>query len=136
VALAVTKLETSRKLYHSDGRRRFGPQSMIMVEGVEQNRVLMYPAAEFFYESPHVVAVPIVPQGELIPKEDESYNHTARTCRVGPDNELAPDRSIRRNASRVGEQFHPLRLTAVTTAALRGDTRHRAAPAVASETLR
>ena len=55
---------------------------------VEQNRVLMYPAAEFFYESPDVVAVPIVPQGELIPKEDESYNHTARTCRVGPDNKL------------------------------------------------
>jgi glucose/arabinose dehydrogenase len=55
---------------------------------VEQNRVLMYPAAEFFYESPDVVAVPIVPQGELIPKEEESYNHTARTCRVGPDNKL------------------------------------------------
>ena len=54
----------------------------------------MYPAAEFFYESPDVVAVPIVPQGELIPKEDEiskedeSYNHTARICRVGPDNKL------------------------------------------------
>ena len=44
---------------------------------VEQNRVLMYPAAEFFYESPDVVAVPIVPQGQLIPKEDESYNHRA-----------------------------------------------------------
>jgi glucose/arabinose dehydrogenase len=55
---------------------------------VEQNRVLMFPAAEFFYESPDVVAVPIVPQGELIPKDDESYNHTARVCRVGPDNKL------------------------------------------------
>jgi len=54
----------------------------------EQNRVLMYPAAEFFYESPDVVAVPIVPQGELIPKEEESYNHTARVCRVGADNKL------------------------------------------------
>ena len=54
----------------------------------EQNRVLMYPAAEFFYESPDVVAVPIVPQGELIPKDEESYNHTARVCRVGPDNKL------------------------------------------------
>ena len=30
----------------------------------------------------------MVPQGELIPKEDESYNHAARTCRVGPDNKL------------------------------------------------
>jgi glucose/arabinose dehydrogenase len=55
---------------------------------VEQNRVLMYPAAEFFYESPDVVAVPIVPQGELIPKDEESYNHTARVCRIGPDNNL------------------------------------------------
>ncbi|HZD88661.1 MAG TPA: PQQ-dependent sugar dehydrogenase [Pseudolabrys sp.] len=55
---------------------------------VEQNRVLMYPAAEFFYESPDVVAVPIVPQGKLIPKEEESYNHTARECRIGPDNKL------------------------------------------------
>lgn len=54
----------------------------------EQNRVLMYPAAAFFYESPDVVAVPIVPQGELIPPEEESYNHTARVCRVGPDNKL------------------------------------------------
>jgi len=30
---AITKLETSRKLYHSDGLRRFGPNSLIMVEG-------------------------------------------------------------------------------------------------------
>jgi glucose/arabinose dehydrogenase len=55
---------------------------------VEQNRVLMYPAAEFFYESPDVVAVPIVPQGKLIPEDVESYNHTARVCRVGPDDKL------------------------------------------------
>ena len=55
---------------------------------VERNRVLMYPAAEFFYESPDVVAVPIVPQGELVPVEEESYNHTARVCVVGPDDKL------------------------------------------------
>ncbi len=30
---AITKLDTSRKLYHSDGLRRFGPSSLIMVEG-------------------------------------------------------------------------------------------------------
>ncbi|GGH13573.1 sorbosone dehydrogenase [Alsobacter metallidurans] len=54
----------------------------------EQNRVLMFPAAEFFYESPDVVAVPIVAQGDLIPKEEESYNHTARVCRIGPDDKL------------------------------------------------
>ena len=55
---------------------------------VEQNRVLEYPAAEFFYESPDVVASVVVPEGELIPKSEESYNHTARVCRVGPDNKL------------------------------------------------
>jgi glucose/arabinose dehydrogenase len=55
---------------------------------VEQNRVLEYPAAEFFYESPDVAAFNVVKQGELIPREEESYNHTARTCRIGPDNKL------------------------------------------------
>lgn len=55
---------------------------------VEQNRVLLFPAAEFFYEGPDVVAVPIVPQGKLIPVEEESYNHTARVCDIGPDNKL------------------------------------------------
>jgi glucose/arabinose dehydrogenase len=55
---------------------------------VEQNRVVEYPAAEFFYESPDVVANAIVPEGQHIPKEEESYNHTARPCRVGPDNKL------------------------------------------------
>jgi len=55
---------------------------------VEQNRVLTYPAAEFFYESLDVVAVPIVWQGELIPNDEESCNHTARVCRVGPDGKL------------------------------------------------
>ena len=54
----------------------------------EQNRVLLYPAAEFFYESPDVVAVPIVAGGELIPVEEESYNHTARVCDIGPDGKL------------------------------------------------
>ncbi|MDZ7713132.1 MAG: PQQ-dependent sugar dehydrogenase [Rhodovibrio sp.] len=54
----------------------------------ERNRVLMFPAAEFFMESPDTVAVPVVPQGELIPAEEESYNHTARVCAVGPDNKL------------------------------------------------
>ncbi len=54
----------------------------------ERNRVLMFPAAEFFQESPDVVAVPIVPQGELIPPEEESYNHTARVVKIGPDDKL------------------------------------------------
>ena len=55
---------------------------------VEQNRVLTFPAAEFFYEGPDVAAFQVVKQGELIPPEDESYNHTARTCRVGADDKL------------------------------------------------
>jgi glucose/arabinose dehydrogenase len=54
----------------------------------EQNRVLEYAAAEFFYESPDVVAGIVVPEGELIPKSEESFNHTARVCRIGPDNKL------------------------------------------------
>ena len=46
------------------------------------------PAAEFFYEGPDVAVSDVVPEGQLIPKAEESFNHTARECRVGPDNKL------------------------------------------------
>lgn len=55
---------------------------------VEHNRVLVYPAAEFFYEGPDVAAFVVVAQGKLIPPEEESYNHGARVCAIGPDNKL------------------------------------------------
>ena len=64
----------------------FSPDGVLYV--VEQNRVMSYPAAEFFYEGPDVAAGQIVPQGQLIPVDEESYNHGARTCRIGPDNKL------------------------------------------------
>lgn len=64
----------------------FSPDGMLY--SVEQNRVVVYPAAEFFYESPDVVAAAVIPQGELIPAEEESFNHSARVCRVAPDGKL------------------------------------------------
>ncbi len=64
----------------------YSPDGFLYV--VERNRVLQFPAAEFFMESPDTVAQPIVPQGELIPVDEESYNHTARVCVIGPDNKL------------------------------------------------
>ncbi|QKV17722.1 PQQ-dependent sugar dehydrogenase [Oricola thermophila] len=64
----------------------FSPDGHLYI--AEQNRVVWYPAAEFFYESPDVAAFAVVKQGELIPPEEESYNHTARVCRVGPDGKL------------------------------------------------
>ena len=54
----------------------------------EHNRVLTFPAAEFFYEGPDVAVGEVVPQGKLIPPDEESYNHGARTCRVGDDGKL------------------------------------------------
>jgi glucose/arabinose dehydrogenase len=54
----------------------------------EQNRVLLFPAAEFFYESPDVAAFNLVKQGDLIPPEEESFNHTARVCKIGPDGKI------------------------------------------------
>jgi len=54
----------------------------------EHNRVLSFPAAEFFYEGPDVAVGEILPQGKLIPPEEESFNHGARTCRIGPDGML------------------------------------------------
>jgi glucose/arabinose dehydrogenase len=64
----------------------FSPDGVLYI--AEQNRVLSYPAAEFFYEGPDVAAFEVIKQGELIPVEEESYNHTARVCRVGPDGKL------------------------------------------------
>jgi glucose/arabinose dehydrogenase len=55
---------------------------------VEHNRILNFPAAEFFYEGPDVAVIEVVPQGQLIPVEEESFNHGARTCRVGKDGKL------------------------------------------------
>jgi glucose/arabinose dehydrogenase len=55
---------------------------------VEHNRVLNFPAAEFFYEGPDVAVIEVVPQGKLIPVEEESFNHGARTCRIGNDGKL------------------------------------------------
>jgi glucose/arabinose dehydrogenase len=54
----------------------------------EHNRVLTFPAAEFFYEGPDVAVGEVVPQGKLVPPEEESYNHGARTCRVSDDGKL------------------------------------------------
>lgn len=53
---------------------------------VESQRVLVFPAAEFFYESPDV-AIGVV-EDELVPDEDVSFNHGARTCTIGPDDKL------------------------------------------------
>ncbi len=55
---------------------------------VEHNRILNFPAAEFFYEGPDVAVIEVVAQGGLIPVEEESFNHGARVCRVGPDKML------------------------------------------------
>jgi glucose/arabinose dehydrogenase len=55
---------------------------------VEHNRVLNFPAAEFFYEGPDVAVIEVVPQGKLIPEDEESFNHGARTCRVSDDGKL------------------------------------------------
>lgn len=53
---------------------------------VEHNRLLVFPAAEFFYEGPDT-AIGVVAE-TLIPAEEESFNHGARVCRIGPDNKL------------------------------------------------
>ena len=50
--------------------------------------MLAFPAAEFFFEGPDVAVGEVIKQGELIPASEESYNHTARVCRVGPDGKL------------------------------------------------
>tara|TARA_X000000950_G_scaffold286245_1_gene394551 strand:- start:1468 stop:2739 length:1272 start_codon:yes stop_codon:yes gene_type:complete len=64
----------------------FTPDGFLII--VEHNRILNFPAAEFFYESPDVAVIEVVSQGNLIPESEESFNHGARTCEVGPDGKL------------------------------------------------
>ena len=65
----------------------FSPDGVLYV--VEQNRVLGFPAAQFFGEGgPDVAAAVVVPQGKLIPAQFESFSHGARYCRIGPDKKL------------------------------------------------
>ncbi len=64
----------------------YSPDGFLFI--TERNRVMMFPAAEYFMEGPDTVAVAIVKQGELIPPDEESYNHTARACVIGPDNRI------------------------------------------------
>lgn len=62
----------------------FSPEGVLYI--AEQNRVLSYPAAEFFYESPDVAAFKVMET--LVPEAEVSFNHTARVCRVGPDGKI------------------------------------------------
>ncbi len=55
---------------------------------VDHQRAMVFPAAEFFYEGPDVAVGMLADRGKLIPIEEESFNHGARVCRVGPDNKL------------------------------------------------
>ncbi len=64
----------------------FSPDGFLYI--AERNRVLVFPAAEFFFEWPDIAVGTVVPQGELVPVEEESFNHTARVCRIGPDGKL------------------------------------------------
>jgi glucose/arabinose dehydrogenase len=64
----------------------FSPDGFLYI--AERNRVLQFPAAEFFFEGPDQPVAEVIPQGELIPPEEESFNHSARVCRVGPDGKL------------------------------------------------
>ena len=54
----------------------------------ESNRLLHFPAAEYFYEGPDVAVGVIVPEGKLIPVEEQSFNHTGRVCKVASDGKI------------------------------------------------
>ena len=52
----------------------------------EHNRVLAFPAAEFFYEGRDVAVITVVKQ--FFPPEEEYFNHAFRVIDVGPDDKL------------------------------------------------
>ncbi len=79
---------------------RFAPAiKMVMPHGVclapdrtlylaEQNRILAFPDAAARTADPSPTVSIVVAQGKLIPPAEESDTHSARVCRVGPDNKL------------------------------------------------
>ena len=64
----------------------FAPDGTLYV--AELNRILRFRDAARFVENPDPPAEAIVPQGRLIPPAEESGNHGARVCRIGPDGNL------------------------------------------------
>lgn len=64
----------------------FAPDGSLFV--AEQNRILRFPKAEQDAASKSLQAEIVVPQGELIPRSEQSRGHSARVCRVGPDGKL------------------------------------------------
>jgi glucose/arabinose dehydrogenase len=97
---AVWAITDRNKDGAADEVKRFAPSlTFVIPNGVcfskdgflyiaERNRIRVFPAAEFFYESPDVAVGEVVKEGELIPGADESFNHTARVCAIGPDKKL------------------------------------------------
>ena len=85
IADTVDEFSTSIKFDIPNGGC-YSPDGFLFI--TERNRVMMFPAAEYFQDAADTVAIPIVKQGQLIPPEEESYNHTGRTCAIGPDNRI------------------------------------------------
>ena len=54
----------------------------------ESNRMLHFPAAEYFYEGPDVAVGVVVPEGKMIPVEEQSFNHTGRVCKIDNDGKI------------------------------------------------
>ena len=55
---------------------------------VETNRVLSFPAAQLMSEKSEATVITVVPEGGLIPVEEQSPNHSGRTCKVSDDGKL------------------------------------------------
>lgn len=64
----------------------FAPDGTLYI--AEQNRVLAVPDAGKLAETSTLSVFSAVAQGDLIPREEESRGHSARVCRVGPDDRL------------------------------------------------
>ncbi|MEA2858933.1 MAG: hypothetical protein QOC72_972 [Methylobacteriaceae bacterium] len=64
----------------------FAPDGSLFI--TEQNRILRFPNAEADVASKSLQAEIVVPQGELIPRAEQSRGHSARVCRVGLDGKL------------------------------------------------
>ena len=85
---AVTERDAAREVRAFAPTVRFANPNGVCLDRTgtlfvaEQNRVLRFPGAAT--ASGEVAPVEVVPQGSLVPASEDSSNHAARTCRIGP----------------------------------------------------
>ena len=103
-APAISKMVPNGPCFSSDG----------LLYVIEQNRVLQYPAAEFFCKGADVAVNVVVPEGKLIATLEVSCHHTSRICGILRINQNGAEREV--YATGMGDEIPVGEINRVTNA--------------------